>query len=140
MKTPRVALMIVVTALLATGSAICANLAWTQEGFSEQGITALAAIFCVMGTAISAIFTIGSTYAEVRRGRLDEEEIRALQDWSPVPIVVLAAVIPLLLYSCLLYMMFYSLPPLVYVPLAFFAAIGVWTFLRWLFESKKDQA
>jgi len=110
MKTPRVALMIVVTALLATGSAICANLAWTQESFSEQGITALAAIFCVMGTAISAIFTIGSTYAEVRRGRLDEEEIRALQDWSPVPIVVLAAVIPLLLYSCLLYMMFYSLP------------------------------
>lgn len=137
MRILRISLMIVITALLFAGALIFTDLAYASEVFEEVGVYTTVATFCIVFGAVSVIGLVETTYREARRGRLSEEGIRALQDWSPISIVLLAAILPMLFWTFLFFLSASSVfPPIVLISAIIVAALLVWVYLKWLFKRR----
>jgi hypothetical protein len=62
-----------------------------------------------------------------------------LEEWSPLYIILLIAIFPFLLAGFLFYLLIYNLPPVLFLPLAAFALIGTYLYLKRVYKYYEER-
>lgn len=131
-----IVLLIVVTSLLYVGAIVLIGRATEETEFYARGMPLSLGIFCFLFGAVSTIMLLETTFRAARCRVATEDSIG--RDWSPLIVVLVAVVSPVLLYSLLLiYLYIVALPPIVYVPIGVLALFAILILLRWFYSHSR---